>query len=172
MADSYPPTKQREALLALARAGLDTRDSALRRDACGDWRINGRFGHIYAVPGVPWGGMEGVEGFQIYFRGAPEFEEPTTSQPWTWAKKALEPFCRVTQDGDMEGMLFLDHLPTPDEAAIIRDKLRIPKKREVSEEELNRLRRQGFHSSGDGSGEKPASDDPEALLCPMIPNRK
>jgi hypothetical protein len=135
--DKYPPTVQRPALLKLVEA-LGCRDVALRRDECGDWRVNGTFGHIWAVP----------EGFQLYYRGAPEFEEPSTSKGWTWAKKELS-FCRVTQDGDEEGMLILDRLPTPPEAEIIRDKLRIAKKRELSEEELTRLRRHSFRT-GDG----------------------
>lgn len=160
MADIYPPTVQRPALLKLVEA-LGCRDAALRRDECGDWRINGKFGHIYAVPGIPWGGMEKTEGFQLYFRGAAEFEEPSTSKAWTWAKKSLEPFCRVTQDGEEEGMLFLDRLPTPNEAEIIRDKLCIAKKRELGEEELARLRRQGYRTGDEKTGRRLESDGPE-----------
>jgi hypothetical protein len=132
MADKYPPTVQRSSLLKLVEA-LGARDSTLRRDECGDWRINGKLGHIYAVPSIPWGGMEGKEGFQIYFRGAEEFEEPTTSKAWTYAKEALH-FCYVALDGDAEGILFLDHLPNKQEAQVIRDKLRIPKSFEFDEE--------------------------------------
>jgi hypothetical protein len=47
--DRYPPTMQRPALLELVKA-LGCRDAAFRRDECGDWRISGKFGHIYAVP--------------------------------------------------------------------------------------------------------------------------
>ena len=67
----------REILLTFA-AALGSRPSALRRED-GDWRIKGRFGHVYAVP----------EGYQIYYRGADEFEEPTSSQGWTYAKRAM-----------------------------------------------------------------------------------
>jgi hypothetical protein len=137
MVDIYPPAKQREALLKLVEA-LGCRDACLRRDECGDWRIVGRFGHIYAIPGTV--DRPGVEGFQIYFRGAAEFEEPPKgSKAWAFAKKAM-PFCELTNDGDDEGMLFLDRLPAPEEAEIIRDKLHIAKKREVSAGELERLR--------------------------------
>jgi hypothetical protein len=45
----------------------------------------------------------------------------------------------VTQDGDDEGFLKLVRLPTDAEAEIIRDKLGIRKKREVSEFEKERL---------------------------------
>jgi hypothetical protein len=141
MSDTFPPPRQREALLKLVSA-LGCRDNALRRDECSDWRVNGKLGHIYAVP----------EGFQIYYRGAPEFEEPTSTQGWTWAKKALEPFCAATNDGDSEGMLLLDRLPTAAEAEILRDKLRIPKKREIGEAERERLRATGFRSHVDRDG--------------------
>ena len=136
MTDKYPPAVQRPALLKLVEA-LGCRDAALRRDECGDWRINGKYGYIYAVPGIPWGGMEKTEGFQIYFRGA-EFEA-TTSKAWKYAKEAML-FAKVTQDGGTEGLLFLARLPTPEEAATIRDKLRIPKRAEYSEEVMAQKR--------------------------------
>ena len=95
--------------------------------------------YIYAVPGMTIHGLPPGEGFQIYFRGAPPFEEPTTSKAWTYAKAALS-FCTVTQDGDMEGFLFLRRLPTPKEAEIIRDKVWIAKKAEYSEDVLAQKR--------------------------------
>lgn len=146
MVDQYPPTVQRAALLKLVEA-LGCRDAALRRDECGDWRINGKYGHISAVPGIPWGGMEKIEGFQIYYRGAAELGEPSTSRGWTFAKETLG-FCTVTQDGDAEGMLFLGRLPSPQEAEIIRDKVWIAKKRELGQHDLDRLRRFSFRAGG------------------------
>ena len=62
MADIYPPTRQREALRKLAEA-VGCRDVALRRDEVGDWRVVGKLGHIYAIPGTL--DRKGVEGFQI-----------------------------------------------------------------------------------------------------------
>jgi hypothetical protein len=164
-ADIYPPQTQRTALRELVEA-LGCRDSCLRRDERGDWRVVGKLGHIYAVPGTL--DRPKIEGFLIYFRGALEVEEPTSSQGWTWCKKALEPFFDVCNDGDEEGMLFLDHPPTAAEAEIIRDKLGIAKKRATSEAELERLRRQGFqsHYADESSGKKllsarPAEQDSE-----------
>ena len=118
--NTFPPAKQRPALLEFALA-VRSRASALRRDECGDWRINGRHGHIYAVP----------EGFQLYYSG--------TERTWPNVKRALS-FARVTQDGDGEGCFILDRCPTQAEGAVIRDKLGIPKKRELGQEELARLR--------------------------------
>jgi hypothetical protein len=159
----FPPTRQREALLKLIEA-LGCRDAALRRDECGDWRIKGRYGHIYAIPGTL--DRPVVEGFQIYFRGA---EEPLSSKGWTYAKRALA-FCEVTNDGDNEGMLFLDRLPTGEEAEVIRAKLGVAKKREVSAEELARLAAIGrrFVARGDDvereeTAPKPASGAPAGL---------
>jgi len=50
---------------------------------------------------------------------------------WTWTKRRLE-FCTVTQDGDEEGVLRLHHLPTPEQADIIRDVLGVRKRMEFS----------------------------------------
>jgi hypothetical protein len=46
-----PPVRQRPALLAFAEA-LGSASTALRRDESGDWRIKGKLGFIYAVPGT------------------------------------------------------------------------------------------------------------------------
>jgi hypothetical protein len=118
--DTFPPTKQRPALLEFVQA-IGARGGDVRRDECGDWRLNGKHGFVYAVP----------EGFQIFFSG--------TARSWPYAKKAMN-FARVSQDGDEEGFLLLDRLPTEKEGAIIRDKSGIRKKREPGEEELARLR--------------------------------
>jgi hypothetical protein len=48
-------------------------------------------------------------------------------------------FAKITLDGDDEGLAFLARLPTPQEAAILRDKLGIAKRRWVSEAERERL---------------------------------
>jgi hypothetical protein len=158
VADIYPAPRQREALLKLVEA-LGCWDRALRRDECGDWRLVGKLGHIYAIPGTL--DRKGVEGFQIYFRGAPEFEEPTSSQAWTWAKKALA-FCEVTNEGHDEGMLFLSRLPTAEEAEVIRDKLGIRKRVTYDEETLARKREQALMAR-QGWGKKPASEGEPGL---------
>lgn len=130
--DRYSPVRQRLALMGFAKA-LGSRDNALRRDECGDWRIGGSLGHVYAVP----------EGFQIMVMGS------ETARQWTAAKKALA-FAKLTQDGDDEGGLILDRLPTAGEATAIRRYCGIAKKREVGEVELARLRafalEKGFQS--------------------------
>jgi hypothetical protein len=131
--DIFPTTKQRPALLKLTKA-LVSRDSALRRDECGDWRIEGSSGHVYAVPGLL--DQPNRPGFTLYIM---------TSSPkaWTFAKRALA-FAKVINDGDEEGAFVMHRLPTADEAALIRRYCGISKRREVSEAELDRLRSVGF----------------------------
>ena len=131
--ETYAPTKQRLALLKLAKA-LTSRDSALRRDECGDWRIEGSSGHVYAVPGTL--DQPNRPGFMLYIMtGSPK--------AWTFAKRALA-FAKVINDGDEEGAFVMRRLPSADEAALIRRYCGMPKRREVSDAELDRLRSVGF----------------------------
>jgi hypothetical protein len=132
MAGVYPPVQQRATLLAFAEA-LSSASTALRRDNNGDWRIKGKLGLIYAVPGIL--GEPSREGFQLYC-------ERETRQAWSWAKKLLS-FCAVTQDGDTEGVLFLDPLPTSAEAETSRDVLGVAKRPVYGEEVIARKREQG-----------------------------
>jgi hypothetical protein len=62
-----------------------------------------------------------------------------SAQHWTWTKKRLA-FCKVTQDGDDEGVLRLHRLPTPDEAEAIRDILGVRKRMEFDPEQLEHRR--------------------------------
>jgi hypothetical protein len=144
MADIFPPTKQRPALLELAEA-LDSRPGALRRDECGDWAIFGRRGHIYAVPLIgPEEVARGVPitvGYQLVVGTDIEHESGNCVRRWSTYKRLS--FCQVTQDGDEEGCLILDRLPTKAEGAIIRDVVGIPKARHLSEEQREACSRQG-----------------------------
>jgi hypothetical protein len=152
MADKYPPAVQRLALLELVKA-LGCRDNALRRDECSDWRINGRQGHIYAVP----------EGFQIMVMG-------WTTKGWNAAKKALT-FAKVTQDGDEEGGVLLNRLPSAAEAVLIRHWVGIAKKMEFSEEYRTELRARALKARQQ-IGRGPASRLAEPPQAPRSPGRK
>jgi hypothetical protein len=164
MSDIFPPAKQRPALLLLVKA-LGCRDNALRRDECGDWRIEGRSGQIYAIPGAL--DRPETQGFQIYVAGSARW--------WTNAKAALTAFADLTNDCDDEGMHFLDRLPTPDEAALLRHFVGIAKRRVLSEEERARLSGLGHRfgkrpdSRSDQTGEKPAPDEASAgMVVPTL----
>lgn len=157
MTDIYPPTVQRPALLKLVEA-LGCRDNALRRDECGDWAICGKTGHIYAIPGtLQRRGV--VPGFQI-FMGCDNPGEELTVRQWSAIKSAMKPFTDITNDGDSEGAFFLDRLPTSAEAEIIRRYVGIPKKREMSEEELTRLRSYAVENAF--QSKKPSLSEEEA----------
>jgi hypothetical protein len=139
--DIYPPTKQRPELLKLAEI-MRSRDNALRRDECGDWAIHGKKGHVYAVP----------EGFQF-------FVYDCTTKWYNMAKEKFT-FATCTQDGDSEGGFIMSKIPTPEEAELVRYYCQIPKKRTMSEEELERLRNMGTRfqprpdrPSGEGAGD-------------------
>jgi hypothetical protein len=95
----FPATKQRAALVKLVSA-VGCRAAALRRDECGDWRIEGSSGHVYAVPGTL--DQPNRPGFMLYIMtGSPK--------AWTFAKRALA-FAKVINDGDEEG----DHVARRD----------------------------------------------------------
>jgi hypothetical protein len=145
--DTFPPIKQRPALLTFAEIA-DTRASCLRRDECGDWAIFGKYGHIYAVPVelnpdgswvFPLTGAAKT-GYQLVIGATVECElEHNSMRQWGADKKKLK-FCRLTQDGDAEGCMILDRLPTAAEGATIRSVLGIPKRIELSEGQLVNLR--------------------------------
>jgi hypothetical protein len=99
---------------------LGATDRALRRDACGDWAVKGKRGRVYA---------DG-SGFLIVVVSARH-----SIRRWINIKRKLA-FCHVTQDGDHEGCLHLDHLPTPKEADLIRHALGIKPKRRYKPDQL------------------------------------
>jgi hypothetical protein len=113
----------------------------LRRDECGDWRIGGTKGHVYAM---------GDAFHLVAFTDESdlEFDAPRSSRRWTFTKQRLG-FARVVQDGDEEGILRLERLPTELEAVEIRDVLGIRKRRHLSPEDRERLaaRMRGLHGS-------------------------
>jgi hypothetical protein len=106
-------------------AALGSRDVALRRDECGDWRIMGSHGHIYSVP----------EGFQVFVMN-------WTTRGWSRAKETLS-FAKLCNDGDVEGAFILDRLPTRAEAAALRKWCGVAKRKEFSLEHLAELRERG-----------------------------
>jgi hypothetical protein len=83
--------------------------------------------------------------FSLYFFGSryPYNGDNFGSPAWSRAKERL-PFCRVHQDGSVEGVLCMDRLPTAAEGAVIRKVLGIRKRRPVS---LHLL--PGAHKSGE-----------------------
>jgi hypothetical protein len=159
-------TTEREALLELA-AALGNRAIALRRGECNNWRIEGWRGWIYAVPGTLH--RPDCVGFQIYCA-------PGSARAWSSAKKAMT-FAALTLNGDDEGLLFIDRLPTNEEAVTLRGKLGITKRREVGEAERLRLAEIGRATafvSRDGvetgfPAQGTASNDPQSRKASPVP---
>jgi hypothetical protein len=116
----------RERLLVFL-AALDASPVALRRDLHrdeghkGDYSIQGKWGHIY---------IHGA-GFLLCITAKDERDQ--SPRRWTSIKRRLE-FCRITQDGDDEGCLHLDRLPTPAQADLVRQALGIRKRRTLTED--------------------------------------
>jgi hypothetical protein len=103
-------------------SALDASTRGLRRDDCGDHVILGKKGRIYAAG----------TGFLLYSAAG-------SVRRWTFVKRRLR-FCHLAQDGDAEGALHLDRLPTTAEAAAIRQTLGIRKRKELSPNALAGLR--------------------------------
>ena len=116
---------------------LDASPRSLRRDSCGDWHIRGRQGHVYA---------DG-RGFLIVVI------TDESSRRWNNVKGRLS-FCRVTQDGDDEGCLHMNRLPTPAEAALIRDAIDLKRRRHLSPEAVAVLVQRLHSPTGSPSGEQ------------------
>lgn len=119
-AESDPDRAQQKRLLA----ALNAWDGALRRDECGEWRLDGKWGSIHS-----WG--DGTT-WVIYATCRSE-------RHWTATKGRLS-FCDVTQDGSTEGCLRLHQLPTHEQATVIRDVLGVRKRMEFTPDDLERRR--------------------------------
>ena len=117
-------------------ASLCVSQGRIRRDLCGDWIIVGLRGHILT---------DGVSAFAYTPAG--------TARRWAKAKRVLS-FMAVTQDGDDEGILRLDGMPTPEQAKIIRKLLGLRQRTELSEagraELKNRFKSPSQRGGSDG----------------------
>ena len=78
-----------------------------------------------------WPGYDGRDGYLLYAHATP--------RRWTSIKQSLA-FCKLSQDGDDEGILYLDRLPKEDEAEAIRDALGLRKRRHMTEAQIERSR--------------------------------
>jgi hypothetical protein len=133
MADTYPHAQQRAQLESFLKS-IGARPSTLRKDACGDPAIMGTKGHVMAASFVSWvKPVRPGKQSSTASAGSMLYVVTESAMAWTYAKRALR-FAVVTQDGDEEGILWLDRLPTVEEAKAIRRYLGIPKKAEMSEE--------------------------------------
>jgi hypothetical protein len=138
------------ASLKILLAALDASETMLRRDLVrgegrsGDWSIRGRLGHVY-----PDG-----DGYLVCVVADDEREQ--SARRWTNVKARLAGICQLRQDGDGEGCVYLDRLPAPHEAGVIREALGIKRKRHLSAEAkvslAQRLSGKPTGSPSDGPG--------------------
>jgi hypothetical protein len=104
---------QQQSLLA----ALQGWQRGLRRDECNAWCIVGTAGRIFTwADGKSW----------VIF----------VATGWSSAKRRMAKFASVRQSGEAEGCMKLDRLPTPQEAAIIRDVIGLRKRPAYSEDAL------------------------------------
>jgi hypothetical protein len=112
---------QDRAELETLLTALNGAKNAIQRDQCGDWTIKGSRGTIRACDGK----------FYVYIpSGSP--------QAWTWAKKLLTTFTIPSQDGDDEGILTLDHMPTETEAETLRDYIGLRQTRDIPADRIQK----------------------------------
>jgi hypothetical protein len=114
----------RDLLLGLVDV-LSVSRGNLLRDPCGDWNLVGRRGHIF------------TDAVSIY-----AYVPAGTARRWTNVKRALG-FMVVTLDGDDEGILKMDGLPSPDQAAALRKVLGLRKSAPLTPERREALRQVG-----------------------------
>jgi hypothetical protein len=120
----------RDLLLSLVEA-LSISKTRLSRDECGHWTIFGRRGHI------------STDGVASYIYVACK-----TKRKWEAAKSTLG--LVTTQDGDCEGILRLDDLPTEQMAETLRRLLGLRKSVRPSDRQRANLAR--FHFRRDNNG--------------------
>jgi hypothetical protein len=101
---------------------LDVSSSRLKRDGCLDWNIVGRKGHIFTDT--------------VYWYA---FVNETTKRKWSSIKHKLS-FMELNQDGDDEGILKLERMPSYEEAEVIREIIGLNKRPAMSEAHLEYLR--------------------------------
>jgi hypothetical protein len=135
--DQCEKDEDKAQLLRLIDA-LGAPERALRLDECEAWRIQGSRGHIYG-----WG--DGQAWVMYCCCRSP--------RGWTSTKKRLAGFSTITQDGDGEGCLKLDRLPTAAEAVIIRDVLGIRKRMALSDNQREALLAHAFPRGRDNRGD-------------------
>jgi hypothetical protein len=98
-----------------------------KRDPYGQPHLRGRYGVIYS------------SGDEFIILCGVEPDRELTPREWTFIRKVLR-FADLTQDGDCEGVFLLHRLPDKREGTALRKVLGLPKRREISDEERQRLR--------------------------------
>jgi hypothetical protein len=92
---------------------LDAAGNQMRLDECRTWTIMGKRGYV-----ATWG--DGARWF-IYCA-------PGSGRKWNNLRRDLSHLGKCTQDGDDEGIIRIDALPTPEQAVLIRKAIGLSKR--------------------------------------------
>lgn len=95
---------------------LDVSDNNLKRDELDYWNIVGRKGHIFTDS-------------KLWY----VFVSCESKRKWTAVKAKLK-FLEISQDGDAEGILKQERMPSQEEAEVIREVLGLRKRPIYTEE--------------------------------------
>lgn len=112
---AQPDRSEDKKLLQRLSGHLKTSYNRIRLDECGDWNIFGKKGKIFTDAQL----------WYVYTGG-------DSKRQWNNIKAKLK-FMIVSQDGDDEGILKLERMPTEKEAEVIRKVLQLRKSVELSE---------------------------------------
>jgi hypothetical protein len=102
-----------KAQLQTMLVALDAAHSQLRVDACRTWTIRDKRGYAATRSDGKW--------WPIYC-------SPGSARKWNKIRQALSPLGRCAQDGDDEGIIRIDQLPNPEQAAVIRKAIGLAKR--------------------------------------------
>lgn len=101
-------------------------------DDCGDWNIFGRRGHIFTDS-------------KLWYI----FVAETTKRKWSAIKAKLK-FMELSQDGDDEGIMKLERMPSYEEAEAIREVIGLNKRPALTEEHRAKLVERGINLTNKG----------------------
>jgi hypothetical protein len=113
---------QDKLLLQTLSDALDISHQRIRLDPCRDWNIVGTRGHVFTDT-------------KLWY----VFVAATSKRRWNNIKNNLA-FMEVSQDGDEEGILKLERMPTPLEAKTIRAVIGLRPRTKPTEEQKAELR--------------------------------
>lgn len=107
---AQPNREEDKKLLQRLSEALNTSEERIHLDECGDWNIVGKRGHIFTDAELWHVSVEG-----------------TTKRRWDNIKKKLS-FMEVSQDGDDEGIMKLERMPTQEESSLVRETVGLNKR--------------------------------------------
>ena len=119
---AQPNRSEDKKLLQKLSEALNSSEERIHLDECGDWNIFGRKGKIFTD----------AELWYIYISAK-------SKRHWSSIKKKLN-FMVISQDGDDEGILKLERMPSQEEAEIVREMVGLNKRPAFTDEYREQLK--------------------------------